>query len=79
MKISKKELKRYKSALGVCMRALDFYADPGTYFAIGFFPDRHSGAFINDFSKTEFGQKPGKLARKTYEKLLKKYGDLKII
>ena len=40
-----------------------FYADPDTYFAIGFFPDRPCGDFIDDFSDTELGLKPGKMAR----------------
>ena len=43
--------------------ALEFYADPGTYFAIGFFPDRPCGDFMEDFDETEFGMKPGKMAR----------------
>lgn len=44
--------------------ALDFYADPTTYFAVGFFPDPPAGAFMEDFSETELGLKPGKRARK---------------
>ena len=44
--------------------ALEFYATPETYFAIGFFPDRPCGAFMDDFSETDYlGIKPGKLAR----------------
>jgi hypothetical protein len=43
--------------------ALEFYANPETYFAIGFFPDRPCGEFIDDFSETELGMKPGKRAR----------------
>lgn len=42
---------------------LGFYADPATYFAIGFFPDLPTGPFIDDFSETELGSKPGKMAR----------------
>lgn len=42
--------------------ALIFYADPETYFAIGFFPDPPCGDFVNDFDETG---KPGALARKT--------------
>jgi hypothetical protein len=30
--------------------ALEFYADPDTYFAIGLFPDRPCGEFMEDFS-----------------------------
>lgn len=43
--------------------ALAFYAYPETYFAIGFFSDPPCGEFIEDFSETELGWKPGKLAR----------------
>jgi hypothetical protein len=42
---------------------LKFYANPETYFAIGFFPDRPCGEFIDDFSETELDMKPGKRAR----------------
>jgi hypothetical protein len=44
--------------------ALEFYADPETYFAIGFFPDPPNGPFMDDFSATSLRQKPGKRARK---------------
>jgi hypothetical protein len=44
-----------------------FYADPETYFAIGFHPDSPCGPFIDDFSETDLGEKPGKLARKLLE------------
>jgi hypothetical protein len=44
------------------IRALQFYADPETYYAIGFFPDPPCGDFINDFDDI---RKPGALARKT--------------
>jgi hypothetical protein len=47
------------------IKALEFYANPDTYFAIGFFPDPPCGDFINDFDKTK---KPGALARKTLKK-----------
>jgi len=43
------------------VRALMFYADVDTYFAIGFFPDRPCGDFVNDFDKL---RKPGAKARK---------------
>jgi hypothetical protein len=45
--------------------ALIFYANPNTYFAIGFFPDPPCGDFIKDFDKT---RKPGSLARRTLRK-----------
>jgi hypothetical protein len=48
------------------INALQFYADPDTYFAIGFFPDPPCGAFINDFD--DF-MKPGAKARKILEAL----------
>jgi hypothetical protein len=44
--------------------ALLFYADPDTYFAIGFFPDQPCGDFIEDFDDTG---KPGALARKVLQ------------
>lgn len=44
--------------------ALSFYADPGTYFAVGFFPDPPCGEFMDDFTETELGMKPGARARK---------------
>jgi len=47
-------------------KALAFYADPSTYFAIGIFPDKPCGSFINDFSSTELNSKPGKRARKAF-------------
>jgi hypothetical protein len=44
--------------------ALEFYADPMTYFAVGIFADRPCGEFVDDMSETdEYGMKPGKLAR----------------
>ena len=49
-------------------KALEFYADPKTYFAIGFFPDPPCGEFMRDFSnvgtKTDEDWRPGKRARK---------------
>ncbi len=48
--------------------ALEFYATPETYFAIGLFPDKPCGEFMDDISDCEgeeMGQtrKPGKRAR----------------
>lgn len=45
--------------------ALEFYADPDTYCAIGFFPDRPCGEFMDDFSDEHDPgyPKPGKRAR----------------
>lgn len=49
--------------------ALEFYADPETYFGIGFLPDKPCGPFISDGSETELGRKPGAQARATLERL----------
>ena len=51
-------------------KALEFYADPETYFAIAFFPDPPNGEFMEDFSDTgpELGSKPGKRAREALER-----------
>jgi hypothetical protein len=49
--------------------ALEFYEDPETYIAIGFFPDRPCGAFMDDFEAVEDDPvrpgaiRPGKRAR----------------
>jgi len=46
------------------LETVAFYANPETYFAIGFFPDPPCGEFMEDFSDTdELGVKPGKMAR----------------
>src|SRR3954467_4681749 len=47
--------------------ALQFYADPETYIAIGFFPDPPCGEFMDDFGETgtkDYGPRPGERARK---------------
>ncbi len=51
--------------LKIAKEALEFYADPESYLAIGFFPDPPCGEFINDGSETEYGMKPGRRARDT--------------
>jgi hypothetical protein len=43
--------------------ALEFYADPASYFGIAFFADPPCGAFALDVDDTEFGPKPGAKAR----------------
>ena len=44
--------------------ALEFYADPETYYAIAIVPDPPCGEFMDDFSEVEDGvKKPGKRAR----------------
>jgi hypothetical protein len=50
--------------------ALEFYADPETYFGIGIIADRPTGGFDDDidddYEHTDMtGPRPGKLARKT--------------
>lgn len=53
--------------LAIAKKALEFYADPDSYFAIGFIPDRPCGEFIEDFDEQEDEQgtsaRPGKRAR----------------
>jgi len=51
------------------IEALNFYADPETYFAISLKPDRPCGPFMEDVSVTKLGPKPGKKARETLESL----------
>lgn len=57
------------------IKTLQFYANPDTYFAIGFFPDRPCGEFIEDFSKDEDWHNdldratPGALARRTLREI----------
>lgn len=67
-----KELNDVKQELNDAAEVLYFYADPGTYFAIGFFPDRPCGDFMEDFSETHLGMKPGKRARDLFQKYIKK-------
>jgi hypothetical protein len=55
------------------IRCLDFYANPETYFAVAFIHDPPSGDFMNDFSKTNLGYKPGKRARKVLDKIMSMY------
>jgi len=54
-----------KQQQALLIEALEFYADPETYFAIGFFPDPPCGAFVDDFEYLEDNIKPGKKARDT--------------
>lgn len=49
------------------IKALAFYGDPATYFAVGFLPDPPNGPIMDDFSDTDLGKKPGKLAREVLE------------
>ena len=54
---------RDKKRIAELVETLGFYANPGTYFAIGFFPDPPCGDFAADTSETHLGMKPGKRAR----------------
>ena len=67
----KEKLKRTKKALLIAVKALSFYADIDTYFAIGFFPDPPCGDFMKDFDKSS--KKPGKRARRAFEKMYALY------
>jgi hypothetical protein len=55
--------------------ALEFYADPDSYFAVGFFIDRPAGGFADDFSDDHDGdyERPmaGKLAREVLSHIKK--------
>lgn len=62
MKLSKKEIAKI-------IKVVAYYADPNNYVAIGFFPDPPCGDFINDFSKTPIGYRPGKKARQCLKRL----------
>ena len=60
---------RHCKKLAKLRKALELYADPDTYFAIGFLPDPPCGDFISDFGKAPDGSfKPGKLAREVLSK-----------
>jgi len=63
--------------------ALCFYADPESYFAIGFLPDSPCGEFIEDFSEVEeayIGKtvRPGKLAREVILRYKALWKEMKI-
>jgi hypothetical protein len=67
--------------------ALEFYADPMTYFAIGFFPDAPCGEFIEDGEPFDHNMqlcdedsphatwRPGKRARAALRTVAKKERD----
>lgn len=75
-----KEIERYKRALGIAMDALNMYASPDSYFAIGFGFDRPCGDFADDFSRVKLSDynrpMPGKIARAAIRKLQRSYGGL---
>lgn len=57
------KLRQAEKALILAVEALQFYADPATYFAVGFLADPPAGDFVQDFDETDLGEKPGKAAR----------------
>ena len=61
------EVERLREASGNLRKSLEFYANPYSYFGIGFLTDEPCGEFALDFSKTELGMKPGALARDELE------------
>lgn len=58
-----------KEQINKMLKVLEYYANPEIYFAIGFLPDKPCGDFINDFSNTSLGCKPGKKARELLKRL----------
>ena len=67
-------IKNDKCKIKSLVDALAFYADEDSYFAIGFFPDRPCGDFIEDFSQDSFGtMRPGKKAMAVLDKIVTAY------
>ena len=68
---SKRQLKIFKlqDENKLLKEALEFYANPETYFAIGFMVDKPCGEFAEDCSETALGMKPGKKARVALSKI----------
>src|SRR3972149_4674878 len=65
---AKEQLAAREAVISDLAEVICFYANPETYFAIGFFPDPPNGKFMDDFDETELGPKPGKRARAIFEK-----------
>ena len=64
-----------RQMIGKLVTAVTFYANPDTYFAIGFFPDKPCGGFLDDFSEDHGSENydramPGKLARQTLSEIV---------
>lgn len=64
----REEIEKLKQRINELEDALAFYADPSTYFAIGFFPDPPCGDFMDDFEDCSrldpnLGKEPGRKAR----------------
>lgn len=75
------QVQQHDEQLLKLIEVIRFYADPESYFAIGFLFDEPSGAFSRDFDVPEGDwdtlddgltstQRPGKLARETLTKLV---------
>ncbi len=60
---TKDKTKRMGRHIGRMIQALTFYADPETYFAIGFMGDPPHGPFLEDFEEIDGAHRPGKKAR----------------
>ena len=59
-----------KEKIDKLVNALLFYADPDTYFAIGFLPDPPCGDFMDDFEEIDGIVRPGKRARMVLKSIL---------
>ncbi len=73
--------KQYKEVIGILLDAVKFYADPESYHAIMFVPDRPAGRFADDFERDHghtFYERemPGKYARDAIMEVVEKYPDL---
>lgn len=71
-RLTQERYDQQRTVIDGLVEALEFYAAPETYFAIGFFADRPCGEFIHDFEETELEVKPGKRARTALEDILNK-------
>lgn len=63
------QVERVNDILTDALETLEFYARPESYFAILFIPDPPAGEFMDDFSETALGRKPGRRAREAIDKL----------
>ncbi len=70
LKDAQAELKLARKAVAIAVNALEFYANPETYFALMIMSDPPSGEFTRDFGDTHLGRKPGKKARKAIDRLV---------
>ena len=72
VRVRDEELAALRASVARLEAALEFYADPDTYCAIGFFPDPPCGEFVDDFSDVDNEDyrrpMPGKRARAALER-----------